>query len=86
MGRWAFTRDGEMGFHKRWGDKASQEMEEMGFHKRWGDKLHKRWGRWAFRNDGEMSELDKRWGRWEELLGGALGGEFVLGEMEVFWG
>jgi len=51
MGRWAFTRDGEIISFTRDG--------KMGFHKRWGDnKLHKRWGRWAL--GGRLP-----WERWE---------------------
>jgi hypothetical protein len=43
MGRWAFTRDGEMNFHKRWGDKL---------HKRWEDGLFTRDGEISFTRDG----------------------------------
>jgi hypothetical protein len=33
----SFTRDGEMGFHKRWGDELDK--------KRWGDGLSQEMGR-----------------------------------------
>jgi hypothetical protein len=49
MGRWAFTRDGEIISFTRDG--------KMGFHKRWGDELHKRWGRWALGGEIALGEM-----------------------------